>query len=132
MDDSVAPLLGMGIMAVAAISLLNAASAGVHALELDGTGKTGRNVFVFRSDRAQDLRRSFRLFPQAIAWTYVLFVLTIVVSRLSPEAYLDPVFREAFMQSAIVCYALGIVTWMARQSREVFAVIQDPSNTSGS
>lgn len=129
MDDSVAPLLGMGIMAVAAISLLNAASAGVHALE---PGKTGKNVFVFRSDRAQNLRRSFRLFPQAIAWTYALFVLTIVVFMLSPEACLDPAFRKAFMQSAIVCYALGIVTWMARQSREVFTVMQDPVHTSGS
>ena len=50
MDDSVTPLLGMGIMAVAAISLLNAAGTGVHALEPD---KTGKRVFVFRSDRAQ-------------------------------------------------------------------------------
>ena len=129
MDGNVTPLLGMGIMAVAAISLLNAASTGIHALELDKTGKTGK-VFVFRSERAQDLRRSFRRFPQAIAWTYILFVLIIVVFKLSSD--LDPDFRKAFMQSAMICYALGIVTWMAKQSREVFMVIQDPARTSGS
>lgn len=129
MDDSVTPLLGMGIMAVAAISLLNAAGTGVHALEPD---KTGKRVFVFRSDRAQDLRRSFRLFPQIIARTYYVFVSAIIALRFSPEAYVDPVFRNVFMQSAIVCYALMIVARMAGLSRKVFLVIQDPARTSGS